>query len=139
MIYLIVAGVIVVCVIVMVSPMLVTPRKIKNYVGVPKDVFLSSLSKEGVPDSISSAVFEFYKSKARWREFGPAPEMDINGVFEEGPEDIDDTAIDLLKALHLEAPSELDRMAWPGGEVRTASDLARWLYWASQHQPAHSR
>jgi len=134
MVYLALLGVVVVCGIVMISPMLFTSKKIKAYRGVPRQTFLSRLSAEGIPENISSAVFDFYKAKARWKSFNPAPEMDINGVFEEGPEDIDDTAIDLLKQLHLEAPSELTRRAWRGGEVRTASDLAQWLYWASQHQ-----
>jgi hypothetical protein len=134
MTYLLVAGVIVVCGITMISPMLFTSKRIKSYVGVPREAFLSALAEEGIPENISSAVFDFYKAKARRKGFNPAPEMDINGVFEEGSDDIDDTAIDLLKKLNLEAPSELTRMTWPGGEVRTAADLARWLYWASQHQ-----
>jgi hypothetical protein len=134
--YYIVGGIVVLCGIVMVSPMIFTSRKIKSHQGVSRGVFQSALSKEGIPENISSAVFDFYKKKAHWKGFNPAPEMDINAVFGEGPEDIDDTAIDLLKELHLEAPSELDRTAWPGGEVRTAADLARWLYWASQHQSA---
>jgi len=135
MAYLIVAAVVLVCAGVMVSPMIFTSAKIKSYKGVSKTAFLATLSAEGIPERISSVVFDFYKSKARWKSFSPSPEMDINAVFEEGPEDIDDTAIDLLKELHLEQPSELDRREWSGGEVRTARDLARWLHWASQHQP----
>lgn len=134
MAFLLVVGVFVVCGVTMISPMFSTSKKIKGYVGVSRGAFLSALSKESIPENISSAVFDFYKAKARWKGFNPGPEMDINGVFEEGPEDIDDAAIDLLKKLHVEAPSELTRRTWPGGEVRTVSDLARWLYWASQHQ-----
>lgn len=91
----------------MMSPMLFTSKRIKSYVGVPREAFLLALSKEGIPENISSAVFEFYKAKARWKGFNPGPEMDINGVFEEGSDDIDDAAIDLLKKLQIQAPSEL--------------------------------
>ena len=121
----------------MFSPMLFPGRKIREHKGVPKDAFVSQLSAEGVPEHISSVVYEFYKRKSYSNEFNPSPEMDINGIFEEGPEDIDDAAKALLKELHLDPPSEADRAAWASDrDIRTVGDFARWLYWASQHQPA---
>lgn len=136
MIY-IVGGVVLVVGLFMVSPMLFPGRKIKGHRGVPKDVFTSQLAAEGVPEPISSAVYDFYKRKGHSKEFSPSPEMDINGILDEGPEDIDDAAKALLKELHLNAPSEADREVWASGrDIHTVGDLARWLYWASQHQPA---
>lgn len=121
----------------MVSPMLFPGRKISGHKGLPKDVFTSQLSTQGVPEHISSAVYDFYKRKGYSKEFNPSPEMDINGMLDEGPEDIDDAAKALLKELHLNPPSEADRESWSSGQdIRTVGDLAQWLYWASQHQPA---
>jgi hypothetical protein len=133
----VVGGVVLVVGLFMVSPMLFPGRKIKGHKGVPKGVFTSQLSAEGVPEYISSAVYDFYKRKGYSKEFNPSPEMDINGILDEGPEDIDDAAKALLKELHLSAPSESDREARSSGrDIRTVGDLAQWLYWASQHQPA---
>lgn len=120
----------------MISPMLFPSRKIREHTGVPKAVFTSQLSSEGVPISISSAVYDFYKGMGYSKTFSPSPEMDIKEILDQEPEDIDDSAIDLLKELHLHAPSESDRESWfSDRDIRTADDMARWLYWASQHQP----
>jgi hypothetical protein len=136
MIYIVLIGSLLVVGFYMVSPMLLPGKRVKSHNGVPKSVFVTQLSDEGVPESISSAVFDFYKKKGHTKQFNPSPDMDINGIFEEGPEDIDDAAKSLLQHLHLKAPSESDRESWSGRDVRTAGDLARWLYWASTHQPS---
>ena len=99
------------------------------------DAFTRKLALEGVPENISAAVFSYYKEKARYKPLNPSGDMNIAGVFGELPEDTDEAAIDLLKQLHLEAPSEAERIAWPGGDIHTAGDMARWLSWASTHQP----
>ena len=136
MIY-IVGGIVIAVGLVMISPMLFPSRKIKRHKGVPKNVFISELSAEGVPERISLAVYDFYKRKAYSKEFSPSPEMDISGIFDQEPEDIDDAAKALLKELSLEPPSEADRRSWASRQdIRTVGDIARWLYWASQHQPA---
>lgn len=136
MIY-IVGGIVIAVGLLMISPMLFPGRKIKGHKGVPKDVFVSALSAEGVPERISSLVYDFYKRKAYSKEFSPSPEMDINGILDQGPEDIDDAAKALLKELHLNPPSEADRRSWASHQdIRTVGDVARWLYWASQHQSA---
>ena len=119
-----------------VSPLLFPSRNIREHTGVRKDAFVSQLSTDSVPETISCAVYDFYKQVGHCKTFRPSPEMDICHIFNYGPEDIDDAAKELLKQLNLESPSEEDRLSWPGCEVRTAGDLARWLYWASQHQPA---
>jgi hypothetical protein len=136
MIYLVCSVVLVVGLFI-VSPMLFPGRKIREHKGVQKGSFTSQLSAEGVPEYISSAVYDFYKRKGYSKEFSPSPEMDINGILDEGPEDIDDAAKALLKELHLNRPSEEDRESWASGQdIRTVGDVARWLYWASQHQQA---
>jgi hypothetical protein len=119
----------------MVSPMLFPARHIREHTGVSKDAFVSQLSTDAVPEAISCAVYDFYEQEGHCKTFHPSPEMDICDTFNYDPEEIDDAAKELLKQLNLESPSEGDRLSWPGGEVRTAGDLARWLYWASQHQP----
>lgn len=135
MIY-VVGGVVLVVGIFMISPMLFPGRKIRGHKGVPKDVFTSQLSAEGVPEPISSAAYDFYKRKAHSKEFNPSQQMDINIIFDEWPEDIDDAAKALLKELHLNPPSEADRESWASErDIRTVGDLAQWLYWASKHQP----
>lgn len=135
MIYISVVALVAVCGIIMVWPMFFTSKSIRNYKGVSQSVFTEQLAVEGVPEHISAAVFNYYKEKARYKPFSPSPDMNIVGVFGELPEDVDEAAIDLLKQLHLEVPSEAERMAWPGDDIRTAGDMARWLQWASEHQP----
>lgn len=135
MIYIAVIALIAVCGIVMVWPMIFTSKSIRNFKGVSQDAFTGKLALEGVPEYISAAVFSYYKEKARYKPFSPSPDMNIVGVFGELPEDTDEAAIDLLRRLHLEAPSEAERMVWPGGDVHTAGDMAKWLSWASKHQP----
>jgi hypothetical protein len=135
MIY-VIGGVVLLIGIFMVSPMLFPGKKIREHKGVSKEIFTSQLFAYGVPERISSAVYVFYKRKGHSKEFNPSPEMDINETFDEGPEDIDDAAKALLKELHLIPPSEDDRQAWATNrDIRTVGELARWLYWASQHQP----
>ena len=134
MIYIALIALIAVCGIVMVWPMIFTSKSIRNYKGVSLDAFTTKLALEGVPENISAAVFSYYKEKARYKPFKPSPDMNIVDVFGELPEDTDEAAIDLLKQLHLEAPSEAARMAWSGGDINTAGDMAKWLFWASTHQ-----
>ncbi|MFP5230550.1 MAG: hypothetical protein ACLGXA_23275 [Acidobacteriota bacterium] len=136
MVYIVVGAVIAVGLF-MISPMVFPGRKIKEHKGLSKDVFTAQLSAQGVPEHISSVVYDYYKRRSYSREFNPSPEMDINGIFDEGPEDIDDAARALLKELHLSSPSEADRETWASSrDIRTVGDLAQWLHWASQHQPA---
>jgi hypothetical protein len=135
MIYIVLGGVALVGLF-MVSPMIFPGRKIKGHEGVPRDVFTSQLFAEGVPEHISSAVYDFYLRKGYSKDFNPSPEMDISNILDEGPEDIDDAAKALLKEMHLNPPSEGDRESWSSTQdIRTVGDLARWLYWASEHQP----
>ena len=133
--YLLAGGVVLIIGLFMVSPMLFPGKRVKNHSGVPESAFVGQLSAEGIPGDISSAVFRYYKRKAHVQKFNPSPDMVINDIFGEGPEDIDDAAKDLLKELHLEQPSEEDREAY-GRDVQTAGDLARWLQWAQAHQPS---
>jgi hypothetical protein len=119
-----------------VSPRFFPPRNIREHTGVPKNIFVSILAAEGIPESISSAVYDRYEEEAHCKTFHPSPEMDICFVFNYDPEEIDEAAEQLLNQLHLEPPLSVDCVLWAGGEVRTARDLARWLHWASQHQPA---
>lgn len=133
--YLLAGGVVLIIGLFMVSPMIFPGKRVKGHSGVSEGIFVAQLAAEGITEDISSAVFRYYKRKARAKEFNPSPDMVINDVFEEGPEDIDDAAKDLLKELHLEHPSEGDREAY-GRDVQTAGDLARWLQWAKAHQPS---
>jgi hypothetical protein len=61
--------------------MLFPGRKIRGQKGVPKGVFTSQLSAEGVPEYISSPVYDFYRQKGHSKGFNPSPEMDINGIL----------------------------------------------------------
>ena len=133
--YFLAGGVVIAIGLLMVSPMIFPEKRVKGHAGLPEGVFVAQLAAEGISDEISSAVFRYYKRKTQVKEFSPSPDMVINEVFEEGPEDIDDAAKDLLKELHLAHPSEEAREAY-GRDVQTAGDLARWLQWAKSHQPS---
>jgi hypothetical protein len=103
--------------------------RLRGYSGVTRDEFVERFDAQGIPARISEVAYDTFKGKARFEEFKPAPDMDIDLVFEQLEEDTDDDVRRILGALEIPYPDEETCERWGGAKVRTISDLVFWLDW----------
>jgi hypothetical protein len=104
-------------------------RRLAQLKGFPEEEFVRYFSERGVPPNISQMVFTVYRKKARSPNFTPSPDMSLDEVFNQAPEDIDDDAKYILNELNLPSVPEDIRDTWTGGEIKTISDLTMWIGW----------
>lgn len=109
-------------------------RRLEGYSGLAREQFVEHFSAQGIPPSISEAVYDMFKKKVRSQNFRPSPEMSIEGVFEQLGEDTDDDAHHILKVLGMPEPSEEMLERWKGHGVETVSDLVVWTDWVRRQQ-----
>jgi hypothetical protein len=103
--------------------------RLRGYSGVTRDEFVEHFNAQGIPARISEITYDTFKEKASFEEFMPAPDMDIDAVFEQLEEDTDDDLRHILEALEIPYPDEETCERWSGAKVRTISDLVVWIDW----------
>jgi hypothetical protein len=108
--------------------------KLRKQKGIDRHEFTALFQSKGIPASISGAVYDAYKVKAFSKKFNPAPEMNLEKIFNQEREDVDDEALLILKQLRISKPAESVLLAWSGGSVDTVGDLVEWIYWVSKQQ-----
>jgi hypothetical protein len=103
--------------------------RLRGYSGVTRDEFVEHFNAQGIPARIPEVAYDTFKEKAPFEEFKPAPDMDIDKVFEQLEEDTDDDVRHILGALEIPYPDEETCERWSGTKVRTISDLVFWIDW----------
>ena len=99
-----------------------------------KPEFMAWFVERSVPDSIASAVYDYYSSVALGDHVSISPE-DSFDALRVGQDDLGDDLQRLLKRLGFELPSStvLRDSPFP---IKTIGDVALWLDWVRQHQSA---
>lgn len=121
----------VILVIVVISVVYLRQRetRLRGYSGVARGEFVEHFNAQGIPARISEVAYDTFKGKARFEEFKPSPDMEIDKVFEQSEEDTEDDVRHILQALEIPYPDEETCERWSGARVRTISDLVFWIDW----------
>ncbi len=109
-------------------------KRLQGYTGLTLEDFVDHFAADGVPASVSGAVYETFKKKVKAKTFKPSPDMSIEGVFEQLGEDTDDDARHILKLIGIPNPTDESRESWPGKDVITIADMVLWTDWVRRHQ-----
>lgn len=110
--------------------------RLRGYTGVTREQFTEHFNAQGIPARISEVAYDTFKEKAPFEEFKPAPDMDIDKVFEQLEEDTDDDVRQILGALEIPYPDEETCERWSGARIRTISDLVFWIDWIRREHEA---
>jgi hypothetical protein len=105
-------------------------RRLAGLTGMSEEEFVRYFSQKGVSPNVSQMVFKVFRAKANSSSFTPSPDMGLEEVFNEVPEDVDDDALYILKQLNVARIPDEVRESWSGGEIKTLDDLTMWIGWA---------
>lgn len=135
----------------------VSQIRLRKHKGVSREAFILAFREANVPAKIPAVVYDYYKRRARWKQFTVAPEDSYEDVFHEGDEEIADDERDLVKKLGIRPPAqpllEELRMQWRtrtrathpqlpiqpvqeqwGRQIKSLRDMVLWLDWIHRHQ-----
>ncbi len=113
-------------------------RRLGKHRGVTREEFIRAFAGTDVDPELAGAVFDYYKSQVKAKEFSVAPDDDYELVLSAGDEEIDDDAEALIKTLGLRRPLDY-ASARSETRIRTIGDMVRWLNWVRTHQPGELR
>lgn len=113
-------------------------RHLGKHRGVTREEFIRAFAGSDVDSELAGAVFDYYKSQVRAKEFSVAPDDDYERVLLAGDEEIDDDAEALMKKLGLRRPPDY-MTARSETRIRTIRDMVLWLNWVRTHQPGTPR
>jgi hypothetical protein len=101
--------------------------------GVTRETFIEEFVASGIPSEIPAAVYDYYRSFCRAKDFSVAPDDSFEKVFRQVHDDVDDDAEELSNKLGMELPSEsvLREYVTP---VETLREMVLWLDWIRQQQ-----
>lgn len=103
--------------------------RLSRHRGISRKEFVARFSAEGVPEMVPQAVYDFYTSMVRSKNFSIAPEDRLADLFSDEDDDLEDNAFSLLRRLGIESPCRESLFGGPGPIV-TMADMVRWLDWA---------
>lgn len=100
--------------------------RLAHHLGISRNEFIRHFRDRDIPDGVSAAVYDYYRSSAISRKFGVAPDDRLADLFSDQIEDIEDDARALLKKLSMEVAdiSGLEALANP---LTTVGDMVLWL------------
>jgi hypothetical protein len=101
--------------------------------GVSREAFIAEFTKLDVPETISAAVYDYYKSRVIWKAFTVSPNDTLAKLFSDYPEDLEDDAHELVRRAGMQMPNERVLCEW-GKPFKTLGDMVLWLEWVRQHQ-----
>lgn len=110
----------------------------RRHHGMTKDDFLHYFTEQGVSADFAAAVYDYYRSQVKSRNFGVSPQDEIAVLFNQAEEDVEDDFMSILKKRGLSMPSYEAWAAWGRPPVRTVEQMVAAVTWASQHQPPDS-
>jgi hypothetical protein len=106
---------------------IVGQRRLGKHRGVPREVFIQAFTEAKVPDTVSAAVYDYYKSLVISRDFGIAPADTYRDTLHEGEEEILDDVRSLTRRLGLAVPSQ-EALVQAVMEIKTVRDMVLWLH-----------
>jgi len=108
--------------------------RLQRHHGMSRDAFLAYFAERGVGVEAAAAIYDYYRPRAIWRNFGISPQDEIAVLFNQEGDDTDDDLMRILKNLGLSMPSD---EAWEARGIpllKTAEDLVRVVAWAAEVQ-----
>lgn len=124
-----VVGAVIVIVLISVMYSIRHQRRLGRLRGMSEEEFVRHFSDKGVSPNVSQMVFKVFRAKARSSNFTPSPDMGLEEIFNEVPEDVDDDALYILKELNVPRVPDEVRDSWSGGEIKTLDGLTMWIGW----------
>ena len=109
--------------------------RLSRHPGIPRNGFIRHFCDLDVPEAISSAVYDYYRSGAISRKFGVAPDDQLADLFSDLDEDIGFDAIQLTKTLGMEVAVGRNLEIW-GKPLITIRDMVLWLDWVRKNAGA---
>jgi hypothetical protein len=100
--------------------------RLSHHRGISRDEFIRHFRDRDIPDAVSAAVYDYYKSGVISRKFGVAPDDRLADLFSDLLEDLEIAAKTLITKLGMKDAdiSSLEQRANPH---ITVGDMVLWL------------
>jgi len=100
--------------------------RLAHHPGLSRKEFILHFRDRDVPDEVSAAVYDYYRSSALSRKFGVAPDDRLADLFSDHIEDLEDDARALIEKLKMKNAdiSGIEELADP---ITTVGDVVLWL------------
>jgi hypothetical protein len=102
--------------------------RLRRHRGLGLGAFIEYFQTRNISPNVSEVVYEHFRHFGVFKDFQPSPADRLDGVYGIAYEDVDDSLMQILAALHLEMPSASDLMTWPK-PLETMEDVVSWVSW----------
>lgn len=109
-------------------------RLLKRHRGLGLAEFLAHFESMGIAPEIATCVYDYCRWWMKRSSFQPHPDDDLDSVYRM-LHDLDDVLSGLIHRLGYEMPHS-GILSEGNAEIRTVSDVVRWLNWVRQRQGA---
>jgi hypothetical protein len=102
--------------------------RLRRHKGIGLAAFIEYFQARNISPNVSAAVYDHFRHLGVFKSFQPAPADQLGGIYGIAYEDVDDSLMQILAALHLGTPSNSNLMTWPK-PLDTLEDVVNWVSW----------